>query len=85
LPTDECALKRRCRAVDQPEDAIKGADIAMCASNSLDNIFFERWVEEGMHLSSIKQPEIEMKALKRPTASRCMRTRQALCMSPRAT
>jgi ornithine cyclodeaminase/alanine dehydrogenase-like protein (mu-crystallin family) len=51
--------------VDQPEDAIKGADIAMCASNSLDNIFFERWVEPGMHLSSIKQPEIEIKALKR--------------------
>src|SRR5437763_510603 len=51
--------------VSQPEEAIKGADIAMCASNSLDNIFFERWVEPGMHLSSIKQPEIEMKALKR--------------------
>ena len=51
--------------VSQPEEAIKGADIAMCASNSLDNIFFERWVEPGMHLSSIKQPEIELKALKR--------------------
>jgi alanine dehydrogenase len=51
--------------VGQPEEAIAGADIAMCASNSLDAIFFEPWVEPGMHLSSIKQPEIEAKALRR--------------------
>ena len=37
----------------------------MCATNSLDNIFFERWIEPGMHLSSIKLPEIEVKAIKR--------------------
>src|ERR1700704_863730 len=30
-------------AVDQPEEAVAGADIAMCATNSLDNIFFARW------------------------------------------
>src|SRR5256714_4973300 len=42
----------------QPEEAISGADIVMCASNSLDNIFFEHWIEPGVHLSSIKQPEI---------------------------
>jgi ornithine cyclodeaminase/alanine dehydrogenase-like protein (mu-crystallin family) len=53
------------KPVDQPEDAIDGADIAMCATSSLDNIFFERWVEPGMHLSSIKRPEIEMGALRR--------------------
>jgi ornithine cyclodeaminase/alanine dehydrogenase-like protein (mu-crystallin family) len=52
-------------AVDQPEAAIAGADIAMCASNSLDPIFFERWIEPGMHLSSIKLPEIEISAIKR--------------------
>jgi alanine dehydrogenase len=51
--------------VAQPEEAIEGADIVMCASNSLDNIFFERWLVPGVHLSSIKQPEIEVKALKR--------------------
>ena len=51
--------------VAQPEEAIDGADIVMCASNSLDNIFFERWLVPGVHLSSIKQPEIEVKALKR--------------------
>jgi alanine dehydrogenase len=52
-------------AVDQPEAAIAGSDIAMCASNSLDPIFFERWIEPGMHLSSIKLPEIEVSAIKR--------------------
>jgi alanine dehydrogenase len=51
--------------IAQPEEAISGADVVMCASNSLDAIFFERWLEPGMHLTSIKQPEIEVKALKR--------------------
>ena len=49
----------------QPEEALAQADIAMCASNSLDPIFFERWVVPGVHLSSIKLPEIEVKAVKR--------------------
>jgi len=52
-------------AVDQPEAALAGADIAMCASNSLDPIFFERWIEPGSHLTSIKLPEIEIAAVKR--------------------
>jgi ornithine cyclodeaminase/alanine dehydrogenase-like protein (mu-crystallin family) len=52
-------------AVSQPEEAIAGADIILCATNSIDHIFFERWIEPGMHLSSIKRPEIEVKAVKR--------------------
>jgi ornithine cyclodeaminase/alanine dehydrogenase-like protein (mu-crystallin family) len=51
--------------VDQPEMAVGGADIAMCATNSEDAIFFEPWIEPGMHLSSIKKPEIDMQAIKR--------------------
>jgi alanine dehydrogenase len=51
--------------VDRPEDAVKGADIVMCASNTIDPIFFARWIEPGMHLTSIKRPEIEPEALKR--------------------
>ncbi len=50
-------------AVDQPEDAIKGADIAMCGTNSIDPVFFKDWIEPGMHLSSIKKPEIEPAAI----------------------
>ena len=48
----------------QPEDAIKGADIVMCGSNSIDPIFFQKWVEPGMHLSSIKKTEIEPAAIR---------------------
>ncbi len=50
--------------VGQPEDAIKGADIAMCGTNSIDPVFFKDWIEPGMHLSSIKKPEIETAAIK---------------------
>jgi alanine dehydrogenase len=53
------------RPVANPEEAITGADIVMCATNSIDHIFFERWIEPGMHLSSIKRPEIEVAAIKR--------------------
>ena len=51
--------------VTSPEDAIKGADIAMCGTNTLDPVFFAHWLEPGMHLSSIKRPEIEPAAVKR--------------------
>jgi len=49
--------------VDHAEDAIRNADIAMCGTNSIDPIFYADWIEEGMHLSSIKKVEIEAKAV----------------------
>jgi ornithine cyclodeaminase/alanine dehydrogenase-like protein (mu-crystallin family) len=52
-------------SVEQTEDAISDADVVMCATNTLDSVFFERWIRPGMHLSSIKRPEIELKALER--------------------
>jgi ornithine cyclodeaminase/alanine dehydrogenase-like protein (mu-crystallin family) len=58
-------LNVRVVPVESAEAAAKGADIVMCASNTIDPIFFERWIEPGMHLSSIKRPEIEVAALKR--------------------
>ncbi|MEA2986272.1 MAG: alanine dehydrogenase [Alphaproteobacteria bacterium] len=51
--------------VDQPEAAVKGADIALCATSSEDAIFFAPWVEIGMHMGSIRRPEIEMDALRK--------------------
>lgn len=51
--------------VNQPEDAIRSADIIMCATNSIDNVLFEHWIEPGMHLSAIKVPEIAIAAIKR--------------------
>jgi ornithine cyclodeaminase/alanine dehydrogenase-like protein (mu-crystallin family) len=52
-------------AVESPEEATRGMDIVLCATNALEAVFFERWLEPGMHVTSIKQPEIEPAALKR--------------------
>lgn len=49
--------------VEQTEDAIAGADIVMCGSNTVDAIFFARWIEPGMHITSIKRPEVEPAAI----------------------
>ncbi len=51
--------------VATPEAAVRGADVVLCATNTIDHVFFERWVEPGMHLSSIKRPEIEPGAVRR--------------------
>ena len=51
--------------VESPEAAVRGADIVLCATNTLEPVFFERWLEPGMHLSSIKRPEVEPAAMKR--------------------
>jgi ornithine cyclodeaminase/alanine dehydrogenase-like protein (mu-crystallin family) len=51
-------------SVSEAEDAVAGVDIVMCSTNSLDPIFFQKWVEPGMHLSSIKKPEIEPDAIR---------------------
>lgn len=51
--------------VGQPEDAIGDVDIIMCASNTVDPIFFEKWLRPGIHLSSIKRPEVEPAAIQK--------------------
>jgi alanine dehydrogenase len=51
--------------VDQPETAVAGADIVMCATNSEDAVFFQSWITPGIHLSSIKKPEVDPPAIKR--------------------
>jgi len=51
--------------VGRPEDAVGPADIVMCATNTIENIFFARWVRPGLHVSSIKVPEIEIAAIRR--------------------
>lgn len=45
-------------------DAVRGADVVMCATNSIEHVLFARQVEPGMHLSSIKRPEIETAAIR---------------------
>jgi alanine dehydrogenase len=70
--------------VAQPEEAIAGADIVMCASNSIDNIFFERWIEPGMRCTWSRatspcrsEPKARAGSWVRPSISsarRCWRT-----------
>jgi alanine dehydrogenase len=50
--------------VDSAEEAFRDADIAMCATNSIDNVFFRRWLRPGLHVSAIKRPELEVAAMK---------------------
>jgi alanine dehydrogenase len=49
--------------VDTAEDAVREADIVLCATNAIDTVFFARWVEPGMHLGAIKPAEIEAQAI----------------------
>lgn len=50
--------------VESAEEAVRGADVVLCATNTIEHVFFGRWVEPGMHLSSIKRQEIEPAAIR---------------------
>lgn len=44
------------RGVDQPEQAVRGMDVILTATNSLTPIFPEEWVDLGTHVSSMGKP-----------------------------
>jgi ornithine cyclodeaminase/alanine dehydrogenase-like protein (mu-crystallin family) len=44
------------RGVDNPEQAVRGMDVILTATNSLTPIFPEDWVEAGTHVSSMGKP-----------------------------
>jgi ornithine cyclodeaminase/alanine dehydrogenase-like protein (mu-crystallin family) len=44
------------RGVDNPEQAVRGMDVVLTATNSLTPIFSEDWVEPGTHVSSMGKP-----------------------------
>ena len=44
------------RGVDHPEQAVRGMDVILTATNSLTPIFPEDWVEPGTHVSSMGKP-----------------------------
>jgi ornithine cyclodeaminase/alanine dehydrogenase-like protein (mu-crystallin family) len=41
------------------QDAVAGADIVMCATNSMDPILNAGWIKPGMHISTLKRLEID--------------------------
>ena len=44
------------RSVDNPEEAVRGMDVILTATNSLTPIFPEDWVQPGTHVSSMGKP-----------------------------
>ncbi len=44
-------------------DAVQGADIVLCATSSIDPVFERKHFEKGMHVGSIKPPEISRSCL----------------------
>ncbi|MDB5643604.1 MAG: ocd2 [Hyphomicrobiales bacterium] len=50
--------------VESPELAMRGVDIALCATSSEGVVFRKEWLSPGLHVGSIRKPEIEMDALR---------------------
>jgi ornithine cyclodeaminase/alanine dehydrogenase-like protein (mu-crystallin family) len=46
-------------AVATAREAVSGADIVMCATNSLEPVVAKDWLEPGMHVSSLSRLELD--------------------------
>jgi ornithine cyclodeaminase/alanine dehydrogenase-like protein (mu-crystallin family) len=46
------------RAVDNPEDAVRDADIIATTTNSLSRVINPDWVKPGMHVTCVRVPEL---------------------------
>jgi len=55
---DEAAqlLGMNVRPIENPEEAVRGMDVVLTATNALTPIFPEEWVEPGTHVSSMGKP-----------------------------
>ncbi|MDB5546270.1 MAG: hypothetical protein JWO64_3419 [Hyphomicrobiales bacterium] len=53
----QAELDMRFTVVDTPQAAVRGADIAITATNSREPFFEASWLEPGMHLSSMQRDE----------------------------
>jgi ornithine cyclodeaminase/alanine dehydrogenase-like protein (mu-crystallin family) len=49
--------------VPAAREAVSGADAVMCATNSMEPIFFVEWLEPGMHVSSLKRLELDARVV----------------------
>jgi ornithine cyclodeaminase/alanine dehydrogenase-like protein (mu-crystallin family) len=55
----------RVEPVATPDAAVRDAGIVLCATNATSHVFFEKWLEPGMHVGSIRGPEIEPAVVRR--------------------
>ena len=53
------------RAVDIPQDAARGADIVLLATNALAPFFPADWIRDGMHIATVRSSEMTVDALLR--------------------
>ena len=49
--------------VASAEEAVRGADIVLCATNSVGNVLFNDWISPGAHITTIRDGEIEPAAI----------------------
>jgi ornithine cyclodeaminase/alanine dehydrogenase-like protein (mu-crystallin family) len=49
-------LNIKVRSAENPEEAVRGMDVVLTATNSLTPIFPEDWVDAGTHVSSMGKP-----------------------------
>ena len=45
-------------AVDAPEEAARGADIVLLATNALAPFFPADWIRDGMHIATVRSSEM---------------------------
>ena len=60
----EARVGARMVPVDSPETAVKDADIVLCATNAQSNVLFQEWLRPGMHITTIRDNEIELAAIR---------------------
>ena len=53
------------RAVEKPEEAVRGADIVAVATNAQEPVLRADWLEPGMHISHIQSREIDPEVFRR--------------------
>ena len=50
-------------AVATAREAVSGADVVMCATNSMEPVLAREWLEPGMHVSSVSRLELDARII----------------------
>lgn len=58
-------LKLPVKPMDTAEAAVRGSDIVLCATNSLQPVLRPEWLEPGMHIGTIRDRELPPDVLKK--------------------